>query len=129
MIEDVKELISKEGTSILELESCKMQGLPMPEMKVVAPFVNLTIWFDGLLNEGDTPSDTSSDSPSDSPSDRILEFCRSPKNIGKIAEMLGMKDKKLVRKKYIVPLLQDGQLRMTIPDKPNSQYQKYETVE
>ena len=105
----------------MELESCKMQGLPMPEMKVVAPFVNLTIWFDGLLNEGDTPSDT--------PSDRILEFCRSPKNIGKIAEMLGMKDKKWVRKKYIVPLLQDGQLRMTIPDKPNSQYQKYETVE
>lgn len=40
-----------------------------------------------------------------------------------------MKDKKWVRKKYIVPLLQDGQLRMTIPDKPNSQYQKYETVE
>ena len=113
----------------LIMESCKKQGLPMPEMKVVAPFVNLTIWFDGLLNEGDTPSDTPSDSPSDSPSDRILEFCRSPKNIGEIAEMLGMKDKKWVRKKYIVPLLQDGQLRMTIPDKPNSQYQKYKTVE
>ena len=120
-IEDVKDLILRRETNALELESCKKQGLPMPEMKVVAPFVNLTIWFDGLLNEGD--------SPSDSPSDRILAFCRSPKNIGEIAEMLGMKDKKWVRKKYIVPLLQDGQLRMTIPDKPNSQHQRYETMD
>ena len=101
----------------LIMESCKKQGLPMPEMKIVAPFVNLTIWFNGLLNGGDTPSD------------RILGFCRSPKNVAEIAEMLGIKDKEWVRKKYVLPLLQEGRLRMTIPDKTNSQHQRYESVE
>ena len=29
----------------LIMESCREQGLPAPEIKVVPPFVNLTIWF------------------------------------------------------------------------------------
>ena len=70
----------------------------------------MTIWFNDLLNESDTPSD------------RILGFCRSPKNVAEIAEMLGIKDKEWVRKKYVLPLLQEGRLRMTIPDKTNSQH-------
>lgn len=29
----------------LIVESCREQGLPEPEMRVFAPFVNLTIWY------------------------------------------------------------------------------------
>ena len=59
--------------------------------------------------------------------ERILEFCSSPKGILEIAAMLEYKDKKTVRK-YLKPLVEQGRLAMTIPDKPNSSNQKYVTV-
>lgn len=132
----------------LIMESCREQKLPEPNIKVVPPFVNLTIWFkqslknatggEGLqkkqVNEEFTPSDTPSEKDVHpelilrSPQDKVFEFCRTPKSITEIANMLGVKDKKWVRKKYITPFL-GTQLQMTIPDKPNSQNQKYQTIE
>ena len=136
----------------LIMESCREQELPVPETKVVPPFVNLTIWFKQSLTEAtnksafqidktDTPSHTPSDNdftPRDneihpkyslvSPQDKVFEFCKSPKSIVEIADMLGVNDRRWVRKKYIAPFI-GTKLQMTIPDKPNSQYQKYKTIE
>lgn len=58
---------------------------------------------------------------------RILEFCTSPRGILEIADMLGYKQKKSVRR-YLKPLVEQGRLAMTIPDRPNSSSQKYVTV-
>lgn len=60
--------------------------------------------------------------------ERILEFCHDePKSILEIAEMLCYRDKKTVRK-YLDPLLANGWLARTVPDKPNSRNQKYITA-
>lgn len=59
--------------------------------------------------------------------ERILRFCTEAKNIQEIMEHLGYRDKKTVRK-YLSPLLQQGRISMTIPDKPNSKNQKYITI-
>ena len=58
---------------------------------------------------------------------RILEFCVTPRNILEIAELLELKEKKSARR-HIKPLLEQGRLAMTIPDKPNSKNQKYITI-
>ena len=57
----------------------------------------------------------------------ILEFCVTPKNVLEIADMLGLKEKKSVRR-HIKPLVEQRRLAMTIPDKPNSKNQKYITI-
>ena len=60
--------------------------------------------------------------------DQILAICMdAPKSILEIGELLGYRDKKTVRK-YLQPLLLDGWLARTVPDKPNSRNQKYITV-
>ena len=41
--------------------------------------------------------------------------------------MLGYKDKKTIRK-YLNPLLKEGLLLRTVPDRPNSRNQKYITA-
>ena len=41
--------------------------------------------------------------------------------------MLGYKDKKTIRK-YLNPLLKEGLLARTVPDRPNSRNQKYLTA-
>ena len=59
--------------------------------------------------------------------EKILKFCNEPKGIWEIADYLGYKDKKTVRK-YLNPLIRQGSVAMTIPDKPNSSKQKYITI-
>jgi hypothetical protein len=56
-----------------------------------------------------------------------LEFCQTPKGILEITEMLGYSGRKPT-KKYVKPLVEQGRLAMTIPDKPQSKNQKYVTV-
>ncbi len=59
---------------------------------------------------------------------QILELCAEPRAKKEIALACGFKDIKNFTQKYIVPLMESGQLNMTIPDKPNSKNQKYITV-
>ena len=40
---------------------------------------------------------------------------------------MGYKDPRYFTKEYMKPLLKNGELVMTIPDKPNSKNQKYVT--
>lgn len=55
---------------------------------------------------------------------QILEFCSSPKSKKEIAEYLGYKTIKSV-KKEIGNLLTIGYLQMLIPEQPNNRNQKY----
>lgn len=58
---------------------------------------------------------------------KIMDFCKEPKSTKEIAAMLGYKERKSAAR-YIRPLLEKGRIAMTIPDKPNSQNQKYITI-
>lgn len=59
--------------------------------------------------------------------EQILRFCAEAKGIMEIAELLGYKDKRSVRK-LLDPLLEKGRIARTIPDKPRSKNQKYITI-
>lgn len=72
---------------------------------------------DGLNSEMDSLSQE----------ERILVFCEEPKSTSEIAEYLGYKDKRGIRKR-LNPLLEQGRIAMTVPDKPNSRLQKYITI-
>jgi len=141
-IDDIKKLISKNETRTLELK--KTTGELHKGMETACAFLNSdggwlifgiapSLKIDGQ-NVIDTPSHTLSDEESHpqsrliSPQDKVFTFCKSPKSIAEIADILGEKDRKWVRKKYIVPFI-ETKLQMTIPDKPNSQNQKYQTIE
>ena len=58
---------------------------------------------------------------------QILKICTLPKSMREITVFLQLKDRRTV-KKIILPLIQQGRLAMTIPDKPNSRFQKYITI-
>ncbi len=57
--------------------------------------------------------------------DQILTYCMDqPRSIWEIGALLGYKDKKTTRK-YLNPLLDEGLISRTVPDKPNSRNQRY----
>ena len=55
----------------------------------------------------------------------IIAFCSTPRSMTEIMEHIGMKHRYNVKHRYIDPLIENGFLVMTIPDKPNSRSQKY----
>lgn len=57
--------------------------------------------------------------------EQILSFCSLPRSKKEIAEFCGYRDLRNFTLHYINPLLETGQLVMTIPEKPKSRNQKY----
>ena len=55
----------------------------------------------------------------------ILDYCVSPKSTKEIMEFLKLKHREHFRSEILKPLLENGLLKLTIPDKPRSSIQKY----
>lgn len=59
---------------------------------------------------------------------KIKGFCSIPKSRDEIAAFLNIESDYYVATRYIKPMLESGDLAMTIPEKPKSKYQKYYTI-
>jgi ATP-dependent DNA helicase RecG len=59
---------------------------------------------------------------------RLLEFCVEPRNRAQIAELFGLSSIAYVTKHYITPAIESGLLSMSLPDKPRSKKQLYQTI-
>jgi len=55
----------------------------------------------------------------------LLAFCSTAKTRDEMQQHIGIANRDYFRKAYLKPLLESGQIKMTIPDKPNSRNQKY----
>nr|WP_312579819.1 ATP-binding protein [Sedimentibacter sp.] len=55
----------------------------------------------------------------------ILDYCRTPRSREELADKFGFEAPTYFIKRYVAPLLIDGRIKMTIPDKPKSKFQKY----
>ena len=55
----------------------------------------------------------------------IINFCTVPRTAGEILSRMGLTNQTKNRKKYINPLVEGGQLKLTIPETPNDPNQKY----
>ena len=58
----------------------------------------------------------------------ILEFCVTEKSKQEICSFVGYKNLTYFTRKYLKPLILNGQLKMTVPNKPNSKNQRYITT-
>jgi ATP-dependent DNA helicase RecG len=58
----------------------------------------------------------------------ILEFCRAEKSASEIMDFLGLSHREHFRSEILTPLIEQGLLHLTIPDKPTSPKQKYYSV-
>ena len=60
---------------------------------------------------------------------KVLQFCEMPRTKNEIQEHLGIRSDRYIRQRVIQPLLSDGRLARTIPEKPSSPKQKYIATE
>lgn len=106
----------------------KLRGLPEPVFEnrrneFVVTFYNSS--DTAAIPEG---SDRSRQDANHTDGNSILEFCRTPRSRREIAEFVGLRSVGYAASKYIAPMVESGQLGMTIPEKPKSRNQKYFTL-
>jgi ATP-dependent DNA helicase RecG len=75
--------------------------------------------------DGATNQVTVQDNNQDARIESLIDFCSIPRTREEMQQYLGVTNRGYFRTKIIRPLLESGQLVMTIPDKPNSRNQKY----
>jgi predicted HTH transcriptional regulator len=126
--------IEKVGTGTVDMyDWCQKAGMKPPEFKLDNGSFILTVWRKRTSGNPESPikSGPSRDQVGTksglSPEEviPILSFCSSAKAISDIQKQFKWTNRTKFRNKYVNPLLQDGSLEMTIPEKPNSRLQKY----
>ena len=55
---------------------------------------------------------------------RVISFCSTPRSRDEIVKFVGL-SKNYVSSKIIQPLVNEGKLKLTIPEKPGSSLQKF----
>lgn len=58
----------------------------------------------------------------------LLEYCKESRDRDEMMKFLGIKHRTTFRSDYLNPLLDEGKIAMTIPDKPRSKNQKFYSV-
>ena len=87
--------------------------------------------------DGATGHDTGHDAGHDTGHDKsvaakrvqLLQYCNVERSRDEMQAFLGVSSRAHFKKTYLRPLLESGQLQMTLPDKPQSRNQKYVTVQ
>ena len=122
-------LIEQWGTGFKKIIK-EMEQYPELELKINEPGLSLQIQFIKKY-----PSSTPQDALKQTPSwknllygKKIIGFCKEPRTRDEIQDYINVKDRKYFREKILKPLIDQGYIEMTIPEKPNSPKQKYVTV-
>ena len=90
----------------------------------------LTVIREALLEVTDAYPGTSQEQVPEQVTEQVsfedlLEFCREPRSRSEMQAFCHVEGRKKFNTDYLYPLLADGRLVMTVPDKPTSRIQKY----
>ena len=94
----------------------KNAGLPAPKFEDNKESFTVTLYNNTESLKDDMDS-----------TDSLLEFCSIPRTRSEIANYLGIATPSYAIKKYIKPLIKDGKIEMTNPERPKSSNQNYFT--
>ena len=88
-------------------------------------FYRPPLWKSDTNGDGKPSRDTSQDTSREHRTASILEFCALPRTRDEIQKHIGITNRAYFSRVFMKPLLDSGQLVMTVPDKPSSRNQKY----
>jgi len=120
--------IERMGTGTLDMiRRCHDAGLPEPEFAISDGFVT-TIRREISVTPEVTPQVGTKLALSRHQVD-ILHKCRNANPLQALLEITGRSDRTKFRNQVLNPLIKEGLIEMTIPDKPRSSKQKYRLTE
>ena len=115
-----------EGNSFKIVIPLNEANVAVPGVKEVRVKVGADI--QGVLQISDQVSGQVSDQVSDQVAEAkicLIQFCIKPRSAVEMMKLVNVQHRAYFRRRYLMPLLEEGKLTMTIPDKPKSRFQRY----
>ena len=94
----------------------------MPEFEADENGFRVTLWNVNYYTDQDADQDNLS---LEKRRLLLVDFCKIPRSRSEMMDFLHMKHNHTFRENYLNPLTEKGLLEMTLPETPNSKYQKY----
>lgn len=94
-------------------------GLPAPEFEVYRGVFKATLY--------NRRKDAKKELPAGKLSDQVLEFCQTPRSREELEMRFPEVTIAYLMNKTVKPLIREGKIALTLPDKPRSKFQKYHT--
>ena len=106
-------------------EACGLYDGPLPEYEINESGIMVLCkacdrYLELLRNDGQHHDQNGHDMVM-----MILNFCKDAKSVPEIMDNFGFESRTSFRRKYLNDLVENGKLKMTMPDKPKSKNQKY----
>lgn len=110
-------------------EACALYDGPLPEYEINEAGIMVLCkacdrYLGVLRNDGQHPDHYPNQNGQDV-NKLIIDFCKDPKSVQEIMDEFDFDSRTSFRRKYLTPMLKNGVLKMTIPEKPSSKNQKY----
>lgn len=107
--------------------SMKKLGLPEPEFQNMRSEFSVTLYNNNENTSQIAPHQNGNQNVIIDEKD-LLEFCQIVRSRSEIMEYLAIASGQYALRRYLDPLIQSGEIKLTIPDKPRSRDQRYITV-
>ena len=106
-------------------EACRLYDGPLPEYEINESGIMVLCkacdrYLALLRDDGQHHVQSEQDVKS-----TIIAYCKEPKTSKEIIEYFGFANRLYFKRHYLDEMLEQGQLKMTIPEKPTSKKQKY----
>lgn len=111
------------------VEACRAYGLAAPTFTEASGAITVTFKAEIVPDLGRAPSQVSPKSVLSVAQVQVLEIASVARSLPELMAPSGLKNKTRFRDQVVAPLLDAGQLEMTIPDKPRSSKQQYRITE
>lgn len=125
---DTRNPVLATAMEVLGVTENRYRGIPtiireMRKYELPAPvFEDLRGQFTAIFyNDGNN----SAKKEIDNTAKDLIEFCKTPRTRKEIADYLGLASMSYAIKAHVIPLVETGYLKMSIPDKPRSHKQTY----
>ena len=115
------------GTGLKQISNACNEAECRFEFKILKSGFVVVFYRDESITAQDAIQDTVQDAIQDGSTVRqtILRLCEQPRSREEVMAACGLKNRAHFTSSYLRPMLQTGQIKMTIPDKPSSKNQKY----
>jgi ATP-dependent DNA helicase RecG len=116
------------GLKKIRLETSYLYGYTeeyAPEFRSTPTAFHVIFKNMNYVLHGKSGQDTGQVAGQDNRTATLLEFCMTPKTKKEMQVFVGISSRDHFENTLLKPLLKAGDLRMTLPDKPNSRNQKY----
>ena len=126
---DTRNPVLATALEMMSITENRYSGIPTIRMVMAQHCLKPPIFLDErgsfIVRFYKEKNDASNTLEMDEDAKKIVDFCKQPRTRKELLDFIGLTSASYAMRKYVTPLIEQGLIKMTIPEKPKSPHQQY----